>query len=92
MKQAFFGTLALLFTLSQAVTLSQAPPKTATDVTNAEIQTILKMAQTDQQLKVVDIGKYNVGVGILHRGAVCQRAFGLLDTKCDLVERNRVLR
>src|SRR5687767_10206993 len=77
MKQAFFGTLALLFTLSQAVTLSQAPPKTATDVTNAEIQTILKMAQTDQQLKVVDIGKYNVGVGILHRGAMKSGAAGV---------------
>jgi mannose-6-phosphate isomerase-like protein (cupin superfamily) len=71
MKKAALGVLAMLFTVSQALTLSQGgmPPTSATDVTNAEILTILKMAQTDQQLKVVDIGKYNVGVGVLHRGA-----------------------
>ena len=72
MKKTTLAALAVLLTASQALTVSQGgmPPKSATDVTNAEILTILKMAQTDQQLKVVDIGRYNVGVGVLHRGAM----------------------
>ena len=65
MKQAILGTLVVLSAQPQSL-----PPKSATDVSNTEIQTVLKMAQTDQQLKVVDIGAYNVGVGILHRGAM----------------------
>ena len=46
------------------------PPVIATDVTAAEIQTVLKAPTggADRQIKVVDIGKYNVGVGILQRG------------------------
>lgn len=69
MKKTMLGVLAVL-TLSPALTSSQEamPPKSATDVTNAEVLTILKMAHTDEQIKVVDIGKYNVAVGILHRG------------------------
>ena len=71
MHTSILGILALLLALAQTPAASQAqmPPATATDVTAAQILTILKMAQTDQQLKVVDIGKYNVGVGVLHRGA-----------------------
>jgi mannose-6-phosphate isomerase-like protein (cupin superfamily) len=70
MKPVIPEALAMLLILSQAVAFSQGrlPPKSATDVTNAEILTILKMAHTDEQIKVVDIGKYNVAVGILHRG------------------------
>lgn len=64
------AVLAMLLTMSQTLAWSQGapPPATATDVTNAEILTILKMGQTDQQIRVVDLGKYNVGVGVLHRG------------------------
>lgn len=64
------GVLAVLLTLSQTLAWTQGslPPTSATDVTNAEILTILKMGQTDQQVRVVDLGKYNIGVGILHRG------------------------
>lgn len=50
---------------------SGVPPTTATDVTKVEITTVLKSmnpdAVTDHQIKVADIGKYNVAVGILHR-------------------------
>jgi mannose-6-phosphate isomerase-like protein (cupin superfamily) len=46
-------------------------PQTATDVTRAEFAAVLKSMNpdgvADQQIKVVDIGKYNVAVGILHR-------------------------
>jgi mannose-6-phosphate isomerase-like protein (cupin superfamily) len=50
-----------------------APPSAATDITAAEFATVLKSMNpdgvSDQQIKVVDIGKYNVAVGILHRSA-----------------------
>ena len=47
------------------------PPTVATDVTRADFATILKSMNpdgvSDQQIKVVDIGRYNVAVGVLHR-------------------------
>jgi mannose-6-phosphate isomerase-like protein (cupin superfamily) len=57
-----------------AGTLTQSRPATeATDITKAQIEAVLKHTGTegvgtDRQIKVVDMGKYNVGVGILHRG------------------------
>lgn len=50
---------------------SAASPTAATDITHAEFTTVLKSMNpdgvSDQQIKVVDIGKYNVAIGILHR-------------------------
>jgi mannose-6-phosphate isomerase-like protein (cupin superfamily) len=47
------------------------PPTVATDVTRADFATVLKSMNpdgvSDQQIKVVDIGRYNVAVGVLHR-------------------------
>jgi mannose-6-phosphate isomerase-like protein (cupin superfamily) len=47
------------------------PPTSATDVTRNEFMTVLKSMNpdgvSDQQIKVVDIGAYNVAIGILHR-------------------------
>jgi mannose-6-phosphate isomerase-like protein (cupin superfamily) len=47
------------------------PPSAATDIRHAEFATVLKSMNpdgvSDQQIKVIDIGKYNVAVGILHR-------------------------
>jgi mannose-6-phosphate isomerase-like protein (cupin superfamily) len=61
--------LLLGFTASQ----SGMPPRTATDVTRAELTKVLAQIPadnvSDQQLRVVDIGKYNVAVGVLHRSA-----------------------
>lgn len=67
------GVLALaLVKLPRPVSVqSGANPTTATDITHAEFTTVLKSMNpdgvSDQQIKVVDIGKYNVAVGILHR-------------------------
>jgi len=71
MKTPLVGAFAILVGLSQspARPATGDGPAAATDVTRSAIDAVLKMAQTDQQLKVVDIGKYNVGVGVLHRGA-----------------------
>jgi mannose-6-phosphate isomerase-like protein (cupin superfamily) len=66
------GVVGVVLTLSQAGAFSQGglPPKLATDITAAEIQTVLNAPTGggDRQMKVVDIGKYNVSVGVLHRG------------------------
>ena len=59
-----FGTIA-------AAQSPGAPPTTATDITRAESMRVLASMDpngvADQQIRVVDIGKYNVAVGILHR-------------------------
>jgi len=67
---------ALVFvTLPQTPALSQPqlPPQSAVDVTSANIRATLKEAPPegvmDQQIRVIDIGKYNVAVGVLHRAA-----------------------
>ena len=64
---------AVLALPATAWTQSAAPPVVATDVTRAEFATVLKSMNpdgvSDQQIKVVDIGAYNVAVGILHRSA-----------------------
>jgi len=46
-------------------------PAYAFDITKAEIDFVIKNAPAnppDRQLRVVDMGKYNLGVGIIHRG------------------------
>src|SRR5581483_5768455 len=52
---------------------SSAPARSAVDVTGADLRATLKQAPAagvmDQQIRVVDIGKYNVAVGVLHRAA-----------------------
>jgi hypothetical protein len=47
-----------------------APPMMAFDILKSDIDTLLKNAPpaVDQQLRVVDMGKYNLAVGIIHRG------------------------
>ena len=51
---------------------SQAPqpPTLATDVTAEQIQAVLNAPEGggDRQIRVVDMGKYNVAVGVLRRG------------------------
>lgn len=67
--------MAVMLLSSPAVMFSQSgdvPPKQAIDITAAEIQTVLKNVPADrgadQQLKIVDMGKYNLAVGVVHRG------------------------
>src|SRR5215831_4446259 len=46
-------------------------PTIAFDITKSDIDFVLKNAPAnppDRQLRVVDMGKYNLGVGIIHRG------------------------
>lgn len=75
MKHIIQSVLFVLLTVIvwQAVTLSQAgaPPNIAFDIPKSDIDLVLKNAPPsppDRQLRVVDMGKYNLGVGIIHRG------------------------
>ncbi len=46
-------------------------PTIAFDITKSDIDYVLKNAPPnppDRQLRIVDMGKYNLGVGIIHRG------------------------
>jgi len=65
-------SLAALLAACQMISFGQKHPKPtiATDITDEDVKAVLKNAppKTDQQLKVVDVGPYNVGVGIIHRG------------------------
>ena len=71
--------LMLLWLSTNAWAQATTPPTGATDITRAEFSTVLRSMNpdgvTDQQIKVVDIGQYNVAVGILHRsGKATQNA------------------
>src|SRR5262249_22042693 len=72
-SSAMHKTLFSLLVLALAVPQSRPAPRSATDVTSAEIQAVVKLAPAegvmDQQIRVVDMGKYNVAVGVLHRSA-----------------------
>ena len=75
MKRLIRGVLPVLlaFPVWQSVASAQngAAPTIAFDITKAEIDNVLKNAPPnppDRQLRVVDMGKYNLGVGIIHRG------------------------
>jgi mannose-6-phosphate isomerase-like protein (cupin superfamily) len=65
-------SFAALSAFSQAIGFAQshAKPTVATDIKDEDVKLVLKGAPpaVDQQIKVVDVGPYNVGVGIVHRG------------------------
>jgi mannose-6-phosphate isomerase-like protein (cupin superfamily) len=82
MQKQVVGALLLgaLFTFwsRDTATQSKAQPTEATDITKAEIDAVIKHtgptgAGGDRQIKVVDLGKYNVGVGVLHRDKIPAR-------------------
>ena len=67
-------TLCLvLFAFAPAIAVSQAhePQKQATYITHTDVQEVVShpSQSVDQMLKIVDVGKLNLGVGVIHRGA-----------------------
>jgi len=81
MKKLILVALSILvpFALWQAAPRAQngAAPTIAFDITKAEIDFVLKNAPPnppDRQLRVVDMGKYNMGIGIIHRGPTNDKA------------------
>ena len=81
MKRFIPGVLFVLLTFPawQTVAMAQAgaPPNIAFDIPKSDIDLVLKNAPPsppDRQLRVVDMGKYNLGVGIIHRGPTNDKA------------------
>lgn len=68
---AFVRAVSVVLLFSSSLAAQTPPPTSATDVTRDEFMTVLESMNpdgvSDQQIKVVDIGAYNVAVGILHR-------------------------
>ena len=79
MKKLIVGVIigVCASTAWQTVTFSQspAPPQIAFDIMKADVDALLKNAPpaVDQQLRVVDVGKYNIAVGIIHRTATKEK-------------------
>lgn len=69
MQKILLGVLTALLALSAADT----KPASATYITNLDVQSTLKgmppNSVTDHQVRVVDAGKQNVGIGVVHRSA-----------------------
>jgi mannose-6-phosphate isomerase-like protein (cupin superfamily) len=57
------------FAVGQSAVSSSSgnPPQIAFDITKADIDALLKNPDRDQPLRVVDMGKYNLEVAIIHR-------------------------
>jgi mannose-6-phosphate isomerase-like protein (cupin superfamily) len=68
MTRGIVGGAALALALAPASLMAQGPPKAAIDITAEQIQEINKLPGTDRQIRVVDMGTYNLAVGIIHRG------------------------
>ena len=68
---AAVATLAVLGWATATRPSAQAgPPAIATDITAAEVRAVMDhpTGGTDRLIKAVDMGSYNVGVGVLRRG------------------------
>jgi mannose-6-phosphate isomerase-like protein (cupin superfamily) len=75
MQKTFARILAMMFALCPAVALAQAP-KDAVYISDEDIKAVLKYAvdtkrtTPDNTLRVIDMGAYQLGVAVIHRGAI----------------------
>lgn len=73
MQRFFVGTLgaAVLLLETAGFTQGKQPPDLATDITAAEVKAVLDSppGTGDRLITAVDMGAYNVGVGVLRRNA-----------------------
>ena len=57
---------------------AQLPPRTAVDISAEQIQATVKATEdrtvSDQSIRMLDLGKYNVGIGVVHRSPGTQGA------------------
>jgi mannose-6-phosphate isomerase-like protein (cupin superfamily) len=69
-KTAGWVLVALGTLTAQPQAQSAKPPVVATDITAAEVKAVVAhpTGGTDRLIKAVDMGTYNVGVGVLRRG------------------------
>ena len=70
MQRIVLGSIAIVFVLAQAMTFSQGQNDVATIVSAEEIQKVVSApGGGDREIKILDMGKYNLGVAVLRRGA-----------------------
>jgi mannose-6-phosphate isomerase-like protein (cupin superfamily) len=71
MQRIVWGIAAVGLSLLQVVVLTQSNgPNTATVVSAQEIQTVVSApGGGDREIKILDMGTYNLGVAVLRRGA-----------------------
>lgn len=75
MRRNILQLVALAFAAAPTVGLAQAP-RDAIVISNADIQAVLKYAAEmkrtipDNQVRVIDMGDYQLAVGVVHRGAL----------------------
>src|SRR5262245_57584480 len=71
MKRMVLGSVAFVFVLAQAIAFSQGQNDVATIVSAEEIQKVVSApGGGDREIKIVDLGKFNLGVAVLRRGAI----------------------
>lgn len=72
MHRVVVSSLAMAVVGTAVLASQSKSPAVSTAVTKAEVEAVLKHPDggADRQIKVVDVGKLNVAVGVLHRGAV----------------------
>jgi mannose-6-phosphate isomerase-like protein (cupin superfamily) len=74
MRREVVGVLAVLLAAATATTYSQSgtPPPVGTFVTAEEIETVVKAPTggADREVRIVDVGRHNVGVAVLRRNAL----------------------
>ena len=66
-----FYLFGLLVALSTTAGHAQGGPTSAIDIPMSDIETVLAVENggTDRQIRIVDMGSYNLAVGVIHRGA-----------------------
>ncbi len=71
MQRMMLGVTALVLVLAQSMAFSQGQNDVATIVSAEEIQKVVSApGGGDREIKIVDMGKYNLGVAVLRRGAI----------------------
>ena len=80
MRKATGGAAAVLWATSAAAALAQ--PGMATDVLKTDVEAVLASPEggIDRQIRVVDVGRANVAVGVLHRGPASGANRGIAHT------------
>jgi mannose-6-phosphate isomerase-like protein (cupin superfamily) len=70
MQRVILGSVAVAFVLSQAVTFSQGSNGVAMVVSADEIEKVVNApGGGDREVKIFDMGRFNLGVAVLNRGA-----------------------
>jgi quercetin dioxygenase-like cupin family protein len=71
MQRMMLGLAALVLGLGQSAAFAQGQTEVATIVTAEEIQKVVSSpGGGDREIKIVDLGKFNLGVAVLRRAAI----------------------